>query len=207
MAMNPQQLARMGILLNQAATDLRRVVRTSGGFQVSGERLTEYARQIRQFARRLKQTQRAIDGMRSARSHVHTKHRLMSHQGSLDAVEAKAMTVALLLEQILFSPAQVDFGRAGRGGQSVAGGGPSKLNKRSLTDIALKLQKLLSQSQAQLSASALSDLNAAHAQITATAMPGAVGDPFTAFLMTLSITLESLRMWGMATGRITHYHE
>lgn len=207
MSLNPQQLSRMGILLDRAATDLRSMIRVSGGFQLSSDRLTNYARQIKQFARRLEQTQRSIDGGRSSRMHIQSQHRFASHQGSLNTVEKKAMKVAVLLEQIMFTPSQTNFGTAGRGEQAVGGGGPSKLNKRSLTDIALKLEKLMTQGHNQLSATALSDLGSVQAKISAAPGPGAGGDLLTPLLMTVAIGLEFIRMWGMAKGKITQYHE
>lgn len=207
MSLNAQQLYQMGILLNRAATDLRGLIRASGGFQMSSARLTNYARQIKQFSRRLEQTQRSIDGARSPRMHLQAKHRANSHQGALDTVEDRALKVALMLEQIMFSPAHRILGTAGRGAQAVAGGVPSKLNKRSLADVALKLEKMMSQGQSQLSASALSDLGSAHAQITAATAPGVGGDMLTPLLMTIAIGLEYIRMWGMAKGKITQYHE
>ena len=206
MSLNPQKLNQMGILLDRAATDLRSLIRVSGGFQLSGARLDHYAQRIKLLAKHLKQTQRSIDGGRTSRMDVQSRHRAVSHQSALDKVEVKAMKVALMLEQIMFSPAQRSSGTLISGGAGVGAASPSKLNKRSLTDIALKLEKMMSQGQSQLSASALHDLGAAHAQFTA-AGPAVGGDLFTPFLMTIAIGLEFVRMLGMAKGKITQYHE
>ena len=207
MSLNPQKLYQMGILLDRTATDLRGMVRVSGGFQLSGPRLTQYAQQLKRDARSLEQTQRSIDGARTSRGHVQSHHRSDSHQSALMKVQAKAMKVALLLEQIMFTPAQVNFGSGGRGDVGTPGEGPNKLNKRGVTDIAMKLQKLMSQGQSQLSATALSDLGSAQAKITAASVPGVGGDVFTPLLMTIAVCLEFVRMHGMAKGKVTRYHE
>lgn len=206
MSLNPQQLSRMGIVLDRAATDLRQTIRAAGGFQLQGGRLTHYAQQIKQFARRLEQTQRSIDGARGSRMPIQARHRIASHQGALDTVAKKALKVALLLEEIMFVPSAHTHGTLlAQGGPG--GDGPSKLNKRSLTDIAMKLQKLMSQGQSQLSSAALHDLSGAQAKFTAAHGPGASGDLLSPILMTIAIGLEMFRMWGMARGRITRYHE
>lgn len=205
MSLNPQQLYRTGVILDHVATDLRQTLRTSGGFKLSGDRLTRYARQLKSLARRLEQTQRSIDGARSSRMHITAQHRSDGHQSALDAVQSKTIKVALLLEQVMI-PAGF-HGMPGRGAEAVVGAGPNKLNKRSVTDIALKLEKLLRQSQSQLSVSTLSELNSTHAKITAAQSPAVPGTGFAPLLMTVAIMLECARMWGIVKGKITAYHE
>lgn len=207
MPLNPKQLHQMGILLDRTAADLRGMIRVSGDLQLSGPRLTAYAQRLKHQARLLEQTQRSIDGAWTSRAHLQSRHRSGSHQGALTAVQGKAMRVALLLEKIMFTPARVDFGSAGRGDIAPMGEGPNKLNKRSVTEIAVKLQKLMSQGHHQLSASALSELGSAQARITAASMPGAGGDVWAPFLMTIAVCIEYLRMRGMAKGKITRHHE